>query len=159
MEDVNTVVDDIYAQLKNAQSIAPAATAVVKSKPATKIPTEDTLSEYIIEKVDSVIDNAMNTMETLQENILTTATSARDVEAYANTVKALTSALETLAKLHTARERNKTVLKSRESKESADRKPTILLTRSEILDRLLETAMDEEEMKNAIDVTSDVTES
>ena len=144
-EELDEAVNDIIAQLKQNNKVAKAP---VEESVLNKEDLEDFLiqnSGKLIKKSLSIVDNVNDYISSAPEN--------RDVAALAELIKASSSAIETLNKLHVAKERNETQLEGKkidvESKERiniADNQAKILLSREDILNALVD------EDKEVIDV-------
>ena len=144
-EELDEAVNDIITQLKQNNKVAKAP---VEESVLNKEDLEDFLiqnSGKLIKKSLSIVDNVNDYISSAPEN--------RDVAALAELIKASSSAIETLNKLHVAKERNETQLEVKkidvESKERiniADNQAKILLSREDILNALVD------EDKEVIDV-------
>ena len=144
-EELDEAVNDIIAQLKQNNK---ASKAPIEESVLNKEDLEDFLiqnSGKLIKKSLSIVDNVNDYISSAPEN--------RDVAALAELIKASSSAIETLNKLHVAKERNETQLEVKkidvESKERiniADNQAKILLSREDILNALVD------EDKEVIDV-------
>ena len=136
-EDLDEAVNDIISQLKQNNKVAKAP---VEESVLNKEYLEDFLiqnSGKLIKKSLSIVDNVNDYISSAPEN--------RDVAALAELIKASSSAIETLNRLHTAKERNETQLEVKkidvESKERmniADNQAKILLSREDIMNALIE---------------------
>jgi hypothetical protein len=144
-EELDEAVNDIIAQLKQNNKVAKAP---VEESVLNKEDLEDFLiqnSGKLIKKSLSIVDNVNDYISSAPEN--------RDVAALAELIKASSSAIETLNKLHVAKERNETQLEvkkidvqSKERINIADNQAKILLSREDILNALVD------EDKEVIDV-------
>ena len=144
-EELDEAVNDIISQLKQNNKVS---RAPIDESVLDKEDLEDFLiqnSGKLIKKSLSIVDNVNDYISSAPEN--------RDVAALAELIKASSSAIETLNKLHVAKERNETQLEVKkidvESKERiniADNQAKILLSREDILNALVD------EDKEVIDV-------
>tara|TARA_R100000742_G_C4202124_1_gene30912 strand:- start:55 stop:495 length:441 start_codon:yes stop_codon:yes gene_type:complete len=144
-EELDEAVNDIIDQLKQNNKVAKAP---VEESVLNKEDLEDFLiqnSGKLIKKSLSIVDNVNDYISSAPEN--------RDVAALAELIKASSSAIETLNKLHVAKERNETQLEvkkidvqSKERINIADNQAKILLSREDILNALVD------EDKEVIDV-------
>ena len=144
-EELDEAVNDIIAQLKQNNKVAKAP---VEESVLNKEDLEDFLiqnSGKLIKKSLSIVDNVNDYISSAPEN--------RDVAALAELIKASSSAIETLNKLHFAKARNETQLEvkkidvqSKERINIADNQAKILLSREDILNALVD------EDKEVIDV-------
>ena len=136
-EELDEAVNDIISQLKQNNKVAKAP---VEESVLNKEDLEDFLiqnSGKLIKKSLSIVDNVNDYISSAPEN--------RDVAALAELIKASSSAIDTLNKLHVAKERNETQLEVKkidvESKERiniADNQAKILLSREDILNALVD---------------------
>ena len=136
-EDLDEAVNDIISQLKQNNKVAKAP---VEESVLNKEDLEDFLiqnSGKLIKKSLSIVDNVNDYISSAPEN--------RDVAALAELIKASSSAIETLNRLHTAKERNETQLdvkkidvESKERMNIADNQAKILLSREDIMNALIE---------------------
>ena len=140
-EELDEAVNDIIAQLKHNNKVAKAP---VEESVLNKEDLEDFLiqnSGKLIKKSLSIVDNVNDYISSAPEN--------RDVAALAELIKASSSAIDTLNKLHVAKERNETQLEvkkidvqSKERINIADNQAKILLSREDIMNALLDDDKD-----------------
>tara|TARA_R100000664_G_scaffold8003_1_gene13350 strand:+ start:672 stop:1109 length:438 start_codon:yes stop_codon:yes gene_type:complete len=135
-EDLNDAVDDIITQLKGNKKVA----HVLEDESIDK----ENLEDFLIEKSSKLINKSLNIVDNVNDYI-SSAPENRDVAAMAELIKAASSSIETLNKLHTAKERNETQLEVKkidvESKERisiADNQTKVLLSREDIMKHLVE---------------------
>jgi len=136
-EELDEAVNDIISQLKQNNKVA---RTPVEDSVLDKEDLEDFLiqnSGKLIKKSLSIVDNVNDYISSAPEN--------RDVAALAELIKASSSAIETLNKLHVAKERNETQLEvkkidvqSKERINIADNQAKILLSREDIMNALLD---------------------
>ena len=136
-DELDEAVSDIISQLKQNNKVA---RAPVEESILDKENLEDFLiqnSGKLIKKSLSVVDNVNDYISSAPEN--------RDVAALAELIKASSSAIETLNKLHVAKERNETQLEvkkidvqSKERMNIADNQAKILLSREDVISALVE---------------------
>lgn len=136
-EELDEAVNDIISQLKQNNKVA---RTPVEESVLNKEDLEDFLiqnSGKLIKKSLSIVDNVNDYISSAPEN--------RDVAALAELIKASSSAIETLNKLHVAKERNETQLEvkkidvqSKERINIADNQAKILLSREDIMNALLD---------------------
>ncbi len=144
-EDLNEAVDDIITQLKGNKKVAHVLEEEIVDK--------DKLEDFLIEKSSKLINKSLNIVDNVNDYI-SSAPENRDVAAMAELIKAASSSIETLNKLHTAKERNETQIEVKkidvESKERiniADNQTRVLLSREDIMKALVE-----EDNSDVIDV-------
>ena len=140
-EELDEAVNDIISQLKQNNKVA---RTPVEESVLNKEDLEDFLiqnSGKLIKKSLSIVDNVNDYISSAPEN--------RDVAALAELIKASSSAIETLNKLHVAKERNETQLEvkkidvqSKERINIADNQAKILLSREDIMNALLDDDKD-----------------
>jgi len=136
-DELDEAVSDIISQLKQNNKVA---RAPVEESILDKENLEDFLiqnSGKLIKKSLSIVDNVNDYISSAPEN--------RDVAALAELIKASSSAIETLNKLHVAKERNETQLEvkkidvqSKERMNIADNQAKILLSREDVISALVE---------------------
>ena len=136
-DELDEAVSDIISQLKQNNKVA---RAPVEESVLNKEDLEDFLiqnSGKLIKKSLSIVDNVNDYISSAPEN--------RDVAALAELIKASSSAIETLNKLHVAKERNETQLEvkkidvqSKERMNIADNQAKILLSREDVISALVE---------------------
>jgi|TARA_R100001129_G_C5270493_1_gene233974 hypothetical protein len=144
-EDLNEAVDDIITQLKGNKKVAHVLEEEILDK--------DKLEDFLIEKSSKLINKSLNIVDNVNDYI-SSAPENRDVAAMAELIKAASSSIETLNKLHTAKERNETQIEVKkidvESKERiniTDNQTRVLLSREDIMKALVE-----EDNSDVIDV-------
>jgi flavoprotein len=144
-DDLNHAVNDIITQLKGNDKI-------VKAMEEEDIDIRN-IEEFLIKKSSKLINKSLNIVDNVDDYIKS-APENRDVAAMAELIKAASASIETLNKLHTAKERNETQLEVKkidvESKERLnliDNQARILLSREDILN-----ALTDEPGENVIDV-------
>jgi len=140
-EELDEAVNDIISQLKQNNKVA---RTPIEESVLDKEDLEDFLiqnSGKLIKKSLSIVDNVNDYISSAPEN--------RDVAALAELIKASSSAIETLNKLHVAKERNETQLEvkkidvqSKERINIADNQAKILLSREDIMNALLDDDKD-----------------
>jgi len=136
-DELDEAVSDIISQLKQNNKVA---RAPVEESILDKENLEDFLiqnSGKLIKKSLSIVDNVNDYISSAPEN--------RDVAALAELIKASSSAIETLNKLHVAKESNETQLEvkkidvqSKERMNIADNQAKILLSREDVISALVE---------------------
>lgn len=144
-EELDEAVNDIIAQLKHNNKVA-------KKPVEESILNKEDLEDFLIQNSGKLIKKSLSIVDNVNDYI-SSAPENRDVAALAELIKASSSAIETLNKLHVAKERNETQLEVKkidvESKERiniADNQAKILLSREDILNALVD------EDKEVIDV-------
>lgn len=144
MEDsLDEAVNDILSQLKDTTALA------------RKVPTQEQdlqkedLEKYIISTSGKLINKTMGIIDNVNDYI-SSAPEAKDVTALAELLKAAASSIESLNKVYTSIERNKTVkevkqmdIDSRE-KINVNDNATFLLSRKEVMQELLKKAEEPE---------------
>ena len=135
-EELDDAVTDIIAQLKTNNK------TVRNSEPS--VLNKEDLEDFLIQNSGRLIQKSLNIVDNVDEYI-SSAPENRDVAALAELIKASSSALEMLNKLHTAKEKNQTqvVVKqmdvaSRERINITDNQTRVLLSREDILQALVD---------------------
>ena len=136
-DELDEAVNDIISQLKHNNK-------VVKAPIEESILDKENLEDFLIQNSGKLIKKSLSIVDNVNDYI-SSAPENRDVAALAELIKASSSAIETLNKLHVAKERNETQLEVKkidvESKERmniADNQAKILLSREDIMKALVE---------------------
>ncbi len=136
-EELDEAVNDIISQLKqnNKVSRAPIDESVLD---------KEDLEDFLIQNSGKLIKKSLSIEDNVNDYI-SSAPENRDVAALAELIKASSSAIETLNKLHVAKERNETQLEvkkidveSRERINIADNQTKVLLSREDIMQALID---------------------
>ena len=140
MEDsLDEAVNDILSQLKDT-------TTLVRKVPTIEEDLQkEYLEKYIISTSGKLINKTMGIIDNVNDYI-SSAPEAKDVTALAELLKAAATSIESLNKVYTSIERNKTVkevkqmdIDSRE-KINVNDNATFLLSRKEVMQELLKKA-------------------
>ena len=135
--ELDEAVYDIISQLKqnNKVSRAPIDESVLD---------KEDLEDFLIQNSGKLIKKSLSIVDNVNDYI-SSAPDNRDVAALAELIKASSSAIETLNKLHVAKERNETQLEvkkidveSRERINIADNQTKVLLSREDIMQALID---------------------
>ena len=136
-EELDEADNDIISQLKQNNKVA--RTPVDES-----VLNKEDLEDFLIQNSGKLIKKSLSIVDNVNDYI-SSAPENRDVAALAELIKASSSAIETLNKLHTAKERNETQLEvkkldveSRERINIADNQTQILLSRDDIMKALVD---------------------
>lgn len=134
--EIDTAVNDILSQIKSHNK----DTTEIK-KVAEEIDL-DNLEEFLVKKTSSLINSSVDMVDDVKEYIAS-APENRDVASLAELIKASSSAIDTLSKLHTAKEQNKNRVEIKqmdiESKEKLnimDNQTKVLMTRDDVMKAL-----------------------
>lgn len=140
-----STTDDINALLGITPSEIVKQTKVVKNELA--LPNANQLEEKIISETNDIMDSAKGALESVLDMVQTSPQDAELVEAAASFVKAQTGLIDALSKLHLSKEKHKQNLELTKMRISADQQMNtennqtkVLLSREEIMARLLEDA-------------------
>ena len=135
--EIDTAVNDILTQIKSHNK----DTTEIK-KVAEEIDL-DNLEEFLVKKTSSLINSSVDMVDDVKEYIAS-APENRDVASLAELIKASSSAIDTLSKLHTAKEQNKNRVEIKqmdiESKEKLnimDNQTKVLMTRDDVMKALM----------------------
>lgn len=144
-DEIDNAVNDILTQIKSHNK---ATTEVNRVAEDVNI---ENLEEFIIKKTGSLVNSSVDMVEEVKDYI-SSAPENRDVASLAELIKASSSAIDTLTKLHTAKEQNKNRVQVKqmdiEAKEKLniiDNQTKVLLSRDEVMKALV--AGDEKEEK------------
>ena len=134
--EIDTAVNDILTQIKSHNK----DTTDIK-KVADEIDL-DNLEEFLVKKTSSLINSSVDMVDDVKEYIAS-APENRDVASLAELIKASSSAIDTLSRLHTAKEQNKNRVEIKqmdiESKEKLnimDNQTKVLMTRDDVMKAL-----------------------
>ena len=135
--EIDTAVNDIITQIKDHKNAANTSTTV------DSIPDINNLEEFIIQKTSTLINRSVDMVEDVKEYI-SSAPENRDVASLAELIRASSSAIDTLTKIHTSREQNKNRIevkhidiKSKERLNAIDNQTRVLLSRDDVLQVLM----------------------
>jgi len=133
--ELDDAVNDIISQIKSNKKVASTVEEVVIDP--------ERLEEFLISKSSKLINKSLNIVDNVNDYI-SSAPENRDVAALAELIKASSSAIETLNKLHTAKERNETQkevkrldVEAKERMNIADNQTRVMLSREEIMNALI----------------------
>lgn len=133
-------IDDLVSQLKDNNK------AFQKQKTEKKEITAENLEEFIMQSSGSLVQDSLEVIGSLKE-YTNMAPDARETESIAELIKASTSAIETLNKILLQQKKSETQLKvkqmdvdSRQGLAIAEQHTKILLSREDIMKKLLEDA-------------------
>ena len=140
-DDIDDAVNDILSQLKSSKKVVAAAEEEIID-PAQ-------LEEFLIRKSSKLINKSLSIVDNVNDYI-SSAPENRDVAALAELIKASSSAIETLNKLHTAKERNETQkevkridVEAKERMNIADNQTKVLMSREDIMKALIDNEDDD----------------
>lgn len=135
--EIDSAVDDIITQIRDHDRDINSSTFV------QKIPDIDNVEQFILEKTSALINSSVNMVEDVKDYI-SSAPENRDVASLAELIRASSSAIDTLTKIHTSREQNKNRIevkqidiKSKERINAIDNQTKVLLSRDDVLQVLM----------------------
>tara|TARA_R110000765_G_C18570894_1_gene565020 strand:- start:89 stop:529 length:441 start_codon:yes stop_codon:yes gene_type:complete len=136
-EELDEAVNDIISQLKQSNKVA-------KVSVDDSILNKEDLEDFLIQNSGKLIKKSLSIVDNVNDYI-SSAPENRDVAALAELIKASSSAIETLNKLHTAKERNDTQVAvkqmdvdSKERLNIVDNQTKMLLSRDDIMKALVD---------------------
>ncbi len=148
-DEIDNAVNDILTQIKSHNK---ATTEVNRVAEDVNI---ENLEEFIIKKTGSLVNSSVDMVEEVKDYI-SSAPENRDVASLAELIKASSSAIDTLTKLHTAKEQNKNRVQVKqmdiEAKEKLniiDNQTKVLLSRDEVMKAL---AVGDEKEEKIVDI-------
>ncbi len=134
--EIDSAVDDIITQIKDHSRD-------INSPAPQNIPDIDNVEQFILEKTSALINSSVDMVEDVKDYI-STAPENRDVASLAELIRASSSAIDTLTKIHTSREQNKNRIevkqidiKSKERLNAIDNQTKVLLSRDDVLQVLM----------------------
>jgi uncharacterized iron-regulated protein len=138
MSEIDDAVDDILSQIKNHKN----ATTEIEKAPENF--DAEKLEEFILNKTSSLVNSSIDMVENVRDYI-SSAPENRDVASLAELIRASTGAIDTLTKLHTSKEGNKSKLEikqidiqAKERMNIADNQTKVLLSRDDIMKALMD---------------------
>ena len=147
------IVDDILDQLANSKDVCTELRK--KGNDDGEIITRENLEKFVIENSAKLVSKTLDIVDEVKDR----ACSSDDpdhVRALADVLKATSSAIDSLGKLHIAADRNKTSKEISKANNEArigmntqDNVTKITLSREEVMKELFGTVKDDNEMRNA----------
>jgi len=138
MSEIDDAVDDILSQIKDHKSSTSGIKKVEEDFDADK------LEAFILNKTSSLVNTSIDMVEDVKDYI-SSAPENRDVAAIAELIRASTGAIDTLNKLHAAKEGNKSKMaikqldvEARERMNITDNQTKVLLSRDDIMKALMD---------------------
>jgi DNA-binding protein len=132
--DIDAAVNDIVSQLRSGVQ-----NTSRRSAEEDVTLTKDQLEEFTIKYLGKLVTKSLNIVDEVRDTMIASA-DAKDITAVADLINASSSVMDTLVKIYTADERNKTqvVVKqmdidSRERISTADNQTKLLLSREEVI--------------------------
>jgi len=151
MSEIDDAVDDILSQIKDHKSTTPEIKRVEEDFDADK------LEAFILNKTSALVNTSIDMVEDVKDYI-SSAPENRDVAAIAELIRASTGAIDTLNKLHAAKEGNKSRMEikqidiqAKERMNIADNQTKVLLSRDDIMKALMDDSGDDT-LDNTVDV-------
>ena len=145
MDDIDPA--DLISQLK---TVPKASRALAQQSEKFNI-SKDEVEDFIIQKSSKLIQDSLELIDNMKE-VVHHMPEAENVSSLAELIKASTGAIETLNKLVVQDKKSNTTIKakqldidSKKQLQNADQQHALMLSREEVLDRLLKNA-------NVIDV-------
>lgn len=147
-DDIDAAVNDIMSQLKSTARVSQRTSNIDENIDLTK----EQLEEFTIKCLGKLVAKSLNIVDEVRDTMVAGADS-KDVTAVADLINASSSAIDTLAKIYTSEERNKTqmVIKqmdidAKERMNVVDNQTKLLLSREEVMKAFIE------ENKDVIDI-------
>ena len=136
-DELDEAVNDIITQIKSSKE------TVLEKQDNVEI-DRDSLEEFIMQNSGKLVTKSLNIVDNVNDYIAS-APENRDVAALAELIKAASTAIDTLQKLHTSNERNQTQkevkrmdVESKERISIVDNQTKVLLSREDIMDALVD---------------------
>jgi len=143
MSELDEAVDDILSQIKDHKK----ETTEIR-KVEEKLDVEK-LEEFLVNKTSALINSSVDMVENVKEYIAG-APENRDVASLAELIKASSSAIDTLTRLHTAKEGNKSKkeikeldIEAKERMNIVDNQAKVLMSRDDIMQALMSDDSDD----------------
>ena len=135
--EIDEAVNDILTQIKDHNSTT---TEIKKVEEELDI---DKIEEYLVKKTSSLINSSVDMVENVKDYI-SSAPENRDVASLAELIRASSSAIDTLTKLHTAKEANKSKveikeldIQAKERMNIVDNQAKVLMSRDDVIKALM----------------------
>lgn len=151
-DEIDNAVNDILTQIKSHNKATTEVNRVVEDV------NIENLEDFIIKKTGSLVNSSVDMVEEVKDYI-SSAPENRDVASLAELIKASSSAIDTLTKLHTAKEQNKNRVQVKqmdiEAKEKLniiDNQTKVLLSRDEVMKALVVGDEKDSDKKGVIDI-------
>ena len=136
-DELDEAVNDIITQIKSSKE------TVQEKQDDIKIDREG-LEEFIMQNSGKLVTKSLDIVDNVNDYIAS-APENRDVAALAELIKAASTAIDTLQKLHTGNKRNETQkevkkmdIESKERISFVDNQTRVLLSREDIMDALVD---------------------
>lgn len=137
MSEIDDAVNDILSQIKDHKQ-----TTQEIRKVEEKLDVEK-LEEFLVNKTSSLISSSVDMVEDVKDYI-SSAPENRDVASLAELIKASASAIDSLTRLHTAKEGNKSKkeikqldIEAKERMNIVDNQAKVLMSRDDIMKALM----------------------
>lgn len=147
-DNIDNIANDIVQQLKQSTELANSA------QQNTVLPKEE-LEQFILNRSSVLIDQSMEVINNLK-NYIQAGADSKEILAFAEVVKASSSALEALNKIYVSNEKSKTAtnlkqmdINARVSIANQDNATKLLVSREELMKQLIEDS------QKIIDVVAD----
>jgi DNA-binding protein len=147
-DDIDAAVNDIMSQLRSTTRSTQRSSTIDENIDLTK----EQLEEFTIKCLGKLVAKSLNIVDEVRDTMVAGADS-KDVTAVADLINASSSAIDTLAKIYTSEEKNKTqmVIKqmdidAKERMNVVDNQTKLLLSREEVMKAFVE------ENKDVIDI-------
>lgn len=145
------IVDDILEQLKNSSK---ECTELVKPKPESDDVTRENLEDFVIKKSAALVEKTLDIVDEVTDR----ATASDDPESLrglADILKATSSAVDALNKVHIAADRNKTAkeistanIEARQGMNTQNNQTRLMMSREEAMANLFGSVKEKNEAKN-----------
>jgi|GEM_PF-2188811 len=153
MSDTQTdaVVDDILEQLKNSKK---ECTDLTKPKDDDPEVTKENLKDFVIKKSARLVEKALDIVDEVKDRA-TASDDAEEMKALADILRATSSAVDALNKVHIAEERNETAkeisqkqIDARQGMNTQNNQTKLLLSREEVMRNLFGSVKEKNEENN-----------
>lgn len=150
MSEIDDAVNDILSQIKDHKQTTQHIRKVEEKLDMDK------LEEFLVNKTSSLINSSVDMVEDVKDYI-SSAPENRDVASLAELIKASASAIDSLAKLHTAKENNKSKkeikqldIEAKERMNIVDNQAKVLMSRDDIMKALM--SEDSDKSDDVVDI-------
>ena len=148
-DELDEAVNDILSQIKDHTK------GTNEIQKVGEVPHIDEIEDFLVNKTSSLINSSIDMVENVKDYI-SSAPENRDVASLAELIRASTSAIDTLTKLHTAKESNKSKkeikqldIESKEKMNIVDNQAKVLMSRDDVIKALMS---EDEDNDDVVDV-------
>ena len=140
---VHNAVDDILSQLQNSNSVTTQNNGITAANEKHESCDKDNMEEFIIEKTSKLISKTLSMVDNVSDYI-SSAPENKDVASIAELIRASTSAIDTLQRMHVTSKNNEARkelkvmdIDSRKELNVIDNTTKLVMSREELMNALV----------------------